>query len=106
MLLSFNYATHAAFVPVSANSPEDLARFERLLRDWEAEVGRVFLAAYYEAVNSSEPLATQASPHGLLELFLLEKALYEVRYELENRPDWVGIPLLGILSLLQADIRQ
>lgn len=106
MLRSFNYAAHAALVHISADRPEDLAKFELLLRDWEAEVSRVFLAAYDEAVHTSEPLATQASPRGLLDLFLLEKALYEVRYELDNRPDWLGIPLLGILSLLQADIRQ
>jgi maltose alpha-D-glucosyltransferase/alpha-amylase len=106
MLRSFNYVANAALVHVSADRPEDLARFELLLLDWETEVGHVFLAAYDEAVHSSEPLATQASPRGLIDLFLLEKALYEVRYELDNRPDWVGIPLLGILSLLQADIRQ
>ncbi len=106
MLRSFNYVAHTALINVSADRPEDLARFELLLRDWEAEVGRVFLAAYDEAVHSAELLETKPSPHGLLDLFLLEKALYEVRYELDNRLDWVGIPLLGILSLLQADIRQ
>jgi maltose alpha-D-glucosyltransferase/alpha-amylase len=36
----------------------------------------------------------------LLDLFLLEKAMYELRYELNDRPDWVAIPLQGILSLL------
>ena len=36
----------------------------------------------------------------LIELFTLEKALYEIRYELDNRPDWVGIPIGGILDLL------
>ena len=38
----------------------------------------------------------------LLDLFELEKALYELRYELDNRPDWVGVPLAGIAAL--ADI--
>ena len=37
----------------------------------------------------------------LLEAFLLEKALYEITYEFNNRPDWIGIPLQGILSLLR-----
>jgi maltose alpha-D-glucosyltransferase/alpha-amylase len=36
----------------------------------------------------------------LIELFTLEKALYEIRYELDNRPDWVGIPIRGVLDLL------
>lgn len=101
MLRSFNYAAHAALAHVGAERPEDLARFEPLVRDWETEVGRVFLAAYDEAVRSSGLFATHASLRGLLDLFLLEKALYEVRYELDHRPDWVVIPLRGILALLQ-----
>jgi maltose alpha-D-glucosyltransferase/alpha-amylase len=106
MLRSFNYVAHAALVHASVDRPEDVAKFELVLHDWEAEVGRVFLAAYDEAVRNSEPLAMHASPRGLIDLFLLEKALYEVRYELSNRPDWLGIPLLGILSLLQIEIPQ
>jgi maltose alpha-D-glucosyltransferase/alpha-amylase len=105
MLRSFNYVAHTALAHVSAARPEDLAKFDVALHDWEAEVRRVFLTAYDDARQNGEPLETPASPRGLIDLFLLEKALYEVRYELDNRPDWVGIPLSGILSLLQADIR-
>ncbi len=46
--------------------------------------------------------AAVRSTSGLLELFELEKALYELRYELGNRPDWVKVPLQGILALLDA----
>ncbi len=101
MLRSFNYAAHTALAHATVERPADLAKFEPLVRDWEAEVGHVFLAAYDEAVHSSGLHAPDASLRGLLDLFLLEKALYEVRYELDNRPDWVAIPLRGILSLLQ-----
>jgi len=104
MLRSFNYVAYAALAHVSAERPKDLARFEPLMRDWEAEVGQVFLAAYGEAVHSSGLFEPDASLRGLLDLFLLEKALYEVRYELDNRPDWAVIPLRGILSLLQPAI--
>jgi maltose alpha-D-glucosyltransferase/alpha-amylase len=104
MLRSFNYVAYAALAHVSAERPKDLARFEPLMRDWEAEVGQVFLTAYGEAVHSSGLFEPDASLRGLLDLFLLEKALYEVRYELDNRPDWVVIPLRGILSLLQPAI--
>jgi len=100
MLRSFNYAAHTALAHITAERPADLAKFEPLVRDWEAEAGRVFLAAYDEAVHSSGLLVPDTSRRGLLDLFLLEKALYEVRYELDNRPDWVAIPLRGILSLL------
>lgn len=106
MLRSFNYAAHTAIVNVSAHRPEDLAMFELLLHDWEVEVVRVFLAAYDETVQHSELFTPKGSMRGLLDLSLLEKALYEVRYELDNRPDWVGIPLLGILSLLQTETQR
>ncbi len=96
MLRSFNYAAHTALAQATTERPTDLAKFEPLVRDWEAEVEGVFLTAYNEVVASSG----DASQRGLLDLFLLEKALYEVRYELDNRPNWVGIPLFGILSLL------
>ena len=104
MLRSFNYAAYTALAHATAEQPKDLAKFEPLVRDWEAEVGRVFLAAYDEAVHSSGLFTTDASLCGLLDLFLLEKALYEVRYELDNRPDWVVIPLRGLLSLLQPTV--
>ena len=44
-----------------------------------------------------------ADARGLLELFLLEKAVYELAYELDNRPDWVAIPLRGLARFLDAD---
>jgi predicted trehalose synthase len=47
-----------------------------------------------------------ADPRGvrtLLQLYALEKALYEVSYEIANRPDWVELPLLGTLELLDAE---
>jgi maltose alpha-D-glucosyltransferase/alpha-amylase len=101
MLRSFNYAAHTALGQATAERPTDLAKFEPWVRDWEAEVGRVFLAAYAEAVHGSGLFAADASLRGLLDLFLLEKMLYELRCELDDRPDWVAIPLRGILSLLQ-----
>jgi maltose alpha-D-glucosyltransferase/alpha-amylase len=100
MLRSFNYAAYTALALASAEQPKDLAKFESLVRDWETEVGRVFLEAYDEALPSSGLLKTDASQRGLLDLFLLEKALYEVRYELDDRPNWVVIPLHAILSLV------
>ncbi len=41
--------------------------------------------------------------NGLLELFVLEKAVYELKYEVDNRPDWVRIPLTGLLGTLESD---
>jgi maltose alpha-D-glucosyltransferase/alpha-amylase len=97
MLRSFNYAADTAL----AEQSTDLEKFKPLLRAWEAEVVRNFLTAYDKAAHGSGLLATDPSQRGLLDLFLLEKALYELCYELDDRPDWVAIPLHSILSLLQ-----
>ncbi len=58
-----------------------------------------FSAAYEEGTRGAELYADFAETRDLLELAELEKALYELRYELGNRPDWVPIPLRGILTL-------
>ncbi len=101
MLRSFNYAADTVLIKACAEKPSDLAKFEPLVRSWEAEVGQAFIVAYELAAHSSGLAGTDISQHGLLDLFLLEKALYELRYELNNRLDRVAIPLHGILSLLQ-----
>ncbi|WP_082879737.1 maltose alpha-D-glucosyltransferase [Methylomonas methanica] len=98
MLRSFNYVANTALAHC-AEQPTDRAKFEPIVRNWEAEVCRVFLTAYREAVGNSED-TSDALPCDLLDLFILEKALYDVRNELANRPDWVVIPLNCILSRL------
>jgi maltose alpha-D-glucosyltransferase/alpha-amylase len=60
-----------------------------------------FLDAYFTAVDGAPFVpAANAERDALLEMFVLDKALYELNYELNNRPDWVRIPLRGILDLL------
>jgi maltose alpha-D-glucosyltransferase / alpha-amylase len=98
MLRSFNYARWTAL----RQALEGHADYERLApyaEEWETRVRRAFLGAYAEAVRSSGLYASFDDMRELLELFELEKALYELRYELGNRPGWVGIPLAGILAL-------
>jgi len=64
-------------------------------------VTATYLGAYYETAGAASFLPPDETGRKvLLEAFLLEKALYEVRYELNNRPTWVGIPLKGIRSLM------
>jgi maltose alpha-D-glucosyltransferase/alpha-amylase len=99
MLRSFSYVRHSALRNVAHNEAEG-ARLTPLARAWEAEVRDAFLAEYDAAAHEANlygPEALQAGS-GLLGLFELEKALYELRYELGNRPAWAGIPLQGILD--------
>jgi maltose alpha-D-glucosyltransferase/alpha-amylase len=99
MLRSFNYAACAALLRIGTERPEDYARLEPLGAQWESEVRKIFLHAYQESAGSGTLFRSFDEARGLLELFELEKALYELRYELNNRPDWVCVPLRGILTL-------
>jgi maltose alpha-D-glucosyltransferase / alpha-amylase len=96
MLRSFGYVQHSALRSI-AHSDVEVERLTPLARGWELEVRQAFLSAFAAAtqVELSEQLTVGS---GLLGLFELEKALYELRYELGNRPTWVGIPLQGILD--------
>jgi maltose alpha-D-glucosyltransferase/alpha-amylase len=99
MVRSFSYAAHAALLKREPGSPANEAG-AKALADWEAQARHYFLAGYAKATQgvASVP-ADPACFEGSLALFLLEKALYELRYELANRPDWVEIPLRGLIEL-------
>jgi maltose alpha-D-glucosyltransferase/alpha-amylase len=95
MLRSFNYARWSALRRAAQNA-EELVRLDTAARAWEHETRAAFLSGYQEALAPERgPVDAQ-----LLELFELEKAFYELRYELDNRVDWVPVPLQGILALL------
>ena len=103
MLRSFDYATYAALfqqLERGVLQPGQLAELEPWTRYWYQWVSAIFLKAYLGVIGQSglvpKDLPTLAL---LLEASLMEKAIYEVGYELNNRPDWVRIPLEGILQL-------
>ncbi|MDP9089144.1 MAG: maltose alpha-D-glucosyltransferase [Pseudomonadota bacterium] len=97
MMRSFSYVQQAALRSVAHNEAE-AARLLRLARAWELEVRSAFLTAYDAAARDATVYELLQPGQGLLGMFELEKALYELRYELGNRPGWVGIPLQGILD--------
>ncbi len=101
MLRSFDYA-HFTALQRTAQGAVELERFAPLARHWEQVIRKAFLQAYREVavaggLYESEHAFDQCA--ALLELFELEKVLYELRYELDNRPDWVGVPLAGLAAL-------
>ncbi len=104
MLRSFHYAPHAVLLGQEASftpRPEDLNTLRTAARFWHRWISTAFLKAYLETAQDGDLLPRKDQELStLLEAYLLEKALYEVGYELNNRPDWVGIPLGGILQLL------
>ena len=101
MLRSFDYAAFAALFAFVRDRPEDFDRLAPWARSWQTWVTASFLKEYLAVAAGASFLPPDRDQFALLlDAFTLDKALYELLYELNNRPDWVGIPLQGILALL------
>lgn len=98
MLRSFDYACWSAIL-CDNYTDADRARLIPLAHVWARETREMFLHAYEEATSASGLYGTFAEVQGLIKLFELEKALYEMRYEIGNRPGWINVPLQGVLAL-------
>ncbi|HSC90087.1 MAG TPA: phosphotransferase [Gaiellaceae bacterium] len=94
MLRSFAYAASAVQILHGGEAPAG----------WEQRAREEFLDGYFGTVDRSLVPPSEEGKARLLAVFELEKAVYELRYELNNRPDWVGIPVAGILRLLEAPL--
>jgi maltokinase len=93
MLRSFAYVASAASIQRGLEPPAD----------WEKRARAAFLDAYVDAVDPSLLPSGRDAVGRLLAIFELEKAVYELRYELNHRPDWVSIPVAGIQRLLEQE---
>ena len=102
MLRSFHYAAYAPILG-EAGGVAKLDRLGSWARYWQMWVSAAFLKTYLEISGSAPYLArTRPELEALLDAYILDKAVYELGYELNNRPHWVAIPLEGILSSLTA----
>lgn len=100
MLRSFSYAAHMALHNYAARRPEAAEQLEPWRRLWEQASAAEFLRAYRAGAGAALFLPPDESRlQLLLNAYLLDKALYELRYELDNRPEWIRIPMAGILAL-------
>jgi maltose alpha-D-glucosyltransferase/alpha-amylase len=103
MLRSINYAAVAAVRGVTADRGEDTSALEPLAQEWERRSTAAFLDGYRAAIAGCASYPSDPDvARRLLELFVLEKAFYEMSYELANRPSWLRIPLEGIRAILDA----
>ncbi|CAB3786027.1 maltose alpha-D-glucosyltransferase [Pararobbsia alpina] len=100
LLRSFSYA-NAAAAPVSEDAPQQTAERKRALFErLRAAAREAFLASYRKAVAASpQRIVSPAAETALLDLFLIEKASYEVCYEAANRPTWLSLPIRGLASV-------
>jgi maltose alpha-D-glucosyltransferase/alpha-amylase len=100
MLRSFSYASSSSLMKYITRRPEDLSRQEPWARLWEKTVSAEFLRGYRGRVDGTGIIPRERDQfQRILQLYLLEKAFYELKYELNSRPNWVQIPLTGILAL-------
>jgi maltose alpha-D-glucosyltransferase/alpha-amylase len=101
MLRSFSYAAYAALFALSDRQRETFSRLEPWAHVWIYWTSAAFLRSYASVPGSLSLLPSDPVQRALLlDLFLIEKALYELRYELNTRPEWVRIPLRGLEDLL------
>jgi maltokinase len=92
MLRSFAYVTSAS----------EILRGQRAPEGYEERMREQFLSCYFASVDPTLMPAGEAAINNLLSIYELEKAIYELRYELNNRPDWTPIPVAGIVRLLES----
>ena len=101
MIRSFHYAAMNALRRHTDNHPGDEDFLRPWLEGWSAHVSGVFLHRYLEQLSDTRLIPGDRKPLlTLLHCFLLEKAVYELGYELNNRPDWAFLPLRGIEMIL------
>ncbi len=100
MLRSFDYAMHAALARVGPERAEAQPLLTTVGREWQTQTRAQFLDGYEEVARANALALARGDGSALLELFLLEKAFYELSYEVDNRPDWVRIPLAGLADIL------
>ena len=101
MMRSFQYAAYSALWQPAMRS-EDVPFLERWADLWYRQMSSIFLQSYLGTTGDAIFVPqNQDDLHVLLEAYLLDKAVYEIAYELNNRPDWVVIPIRGIQHILR-----
>lgn len=101
MIRSFHYAAHASLLTDDQMPPDEIATLTPAAEMWYHYMSQVFLNAYLKTVSGSAFIpSSQEDFEILLNTFLMEKAVYELNYEVNNRPKWQAIPMRGIKSVL------
>jgi len=105
MVRSFSYAAHAALASYLARRPQDADTLEPWARLWSKFASAAFLASYRTVAAGAAFLPADSNIFArLLDAFLVDKAFYELGYELNHRPTWARIPLQGLLALVREPV--
>jgi maltose alpha-D-glucosyltransferase/alpha-amylase len=98
MMRSFHYAAFGKILLNENYRQQDLEFLEQWAEQWQHYISRFFVGAYLEKMGYGTKLSNEDDI--LIRTYLIEKAIYELGYELNGRPDWVIIPLRGIYYLV------
>ncbi|MGD9201411.1 MAG: maltose alpha-D-glucosyltransferase [Chitinispirillia bacterium] len=102
MLRSFHYAINSILYLDKSQRAEDVSLLENAADIWYSCVCDIFIESYFTGIENADFLPkTKSELNILLHIFLLDKAIYELGYELNNRPDWLELPLRGICKVLR-----
>jgi maltose alpha-D-glucosyltransferase / alpha-amylase len=101
LMRSIDYSATAALERALKSAPDEHGKLARALEGWREHSAAAFIAAYRSALTDARlwPQSLEAAD-SLLDFFLLEKAFYEIEYELAHRPDWLRVPLAGTWRIL------
>jgi maltose alpha-D-glucosyltransferase / alpha-amylase len=100
MIRSYSYAAYAALIAFTTHIPDSHAALEPWADTWQYWVADAFLNGYRGTAGASSLLPRDEQWDRLLRAFVIDKALYELGYEVNHRPEWVRIPLIGIRKLI------
>lgn len=104
MIRSFHYAAHTALLRHASVRPEDIPVLEPWLNLWYRYIAGAFLRSYLDTAGNAPFIPKDREElRIMLRAYLLERAVYEVGHELNNRPEWIIIPLRGIKYLIEAN---
>ncbi len=103
MVRSFQYAAHVTLLKETSIRAEDIPGLRPWADLWYRYISGVFVRSYLDTVAGALFVPKQEDLEILMKAFLLEKAVYEIGYELNHRPEWVNIPIRGIKELLEKE---
>jgi maltose alpha-D-glucosyltransferase/alpha-amylase len=101
LIRSIDYSATAALERALKSAPDEHGKLAHALEDWREHSVAAFMLAYRSSLSDTRlwPQSIEAADR-LLDFFLLEKAFYEIEYELAHRPDWLRVPLAGTWRIL------
>ena len=106
MVRSYSYAAYAALFSFTTHTPDLYPTLEGWADLWQSRAADAFLDGYAATMGGAAIVPHADAWTRMLCAFMLDKALYELEYELNHRPDWVLIPLMGVRNLVAGHLQR